>query len=547
MSQKKSEAFERIKKQNGERFARMINDYDNGIFDIPDIVDIVKYAGRDAGAIAEYLESLKLPPPEPQLVCKDPITLLDEAGYDAFYADTLEKQNAPKKYFAPGEELCTFKDSTRYKLYHIIWAIKKDVDKIKREDFIGKEKREDAYGTSVICIQILKTGGFISIKNRYNHIAQNPDNTFYSRPDNIIPGLSASLQHHFQVDFSPKDVKLLGNFMMVDHKLVHYKRQIDNVFLGENFYVKDGVVYPLDRDKEILMDNFVFNIKDRTVKNLIDSDDCFPKVLMQELRGKKLQLYKDKQGYHLTANKQELITIQDGQITSLNLPTTRKIGKEFLEHNVALESFNAPLARTIGKCCLIRNQRLSKLNLPSAQWLDDYFLDSNRYLTVLSLPSLQGVGHAFLRHSTLRVLDVPMLKKVGAEFLRDNGRLEVLNAPRLEKIGYSRLERLWKSMTMSAPPNFNTLCLPSNEVYKTNAPVLIGGLPSERILPTNVVWDTLDQSSPLYESLCKIAQEQMPLPKTSERTVLKGHTKREQRTSRPKHTEAQLHTHRERM
>ena len=43
--------FERIKKQNGERFAKAIRAYDNGIFDIPDIVDIVKYAGREAEPI----------------------------------------------------------------------------------------------------------------------------------------------------------------------------------------------------------------------------------------------------------------------------------------------------------------------------------------------------------------------------------------------------------------------------------------------------------------------------------------------------------------
>ena len=51
--------FERIKKQNGERFAKAIRSYDNGIFDIPGIVDIVKYAGREAEPIMNYLESLK--------------------------------------------------------------------------------------------------------------------------------------------------------------------------------------------------------------------------------------------------------------------------------------------------------------------------------------------------------------------------------------------------------------------------------------------------------------------------------------------------------
>ena len=89
--------FERIKKQNGEHFAKAIRAYDNGIFDMPGIVDIVKYAGREAEPIMNYLVSLKDIKIEPQSVHKDPSTLLSEAGYDAYYADNLEKQNAPQK------------------------------------------------------------------------------------------------------------------------------------------------------------------------------------------------------------------------------------------------------------------------------------------------------------------------------------------------------------------------------------------------------------------------------------------------------------------
>ena len=48
-----------IKAQNGERFAKAIRNYDNGIFDIPNIDKIVKYAGRDAEPIMQYLVSLK--------------------------------------------------------------------------------------------------------------------------------------------------------------------------------------------------------------------------------------------------------------------------------------------------------------------------------------------------------------------------------------------------------------------------------------------------------------------------------------------------------
>jgi hypothetical protein len=143
--------YDIIKKQNGERFAKAIRNYDNGIFDIPNLDKIVKYAGRDAEPIMKYLISLKLIKIEEQGVHQDPITLLNKAGYDAYVVDTLEKQNAIKKYFAPGEELCTFRDPVRFLNYYIINAVRKNVDKIKRSDF-KKPQREDEYGTSVISI-----------------------------------------------------------------------------------------------------------------------------------------------------------------------------------------------------------------------------------------------------------------------------------------------------------------------------------------------------------------------------------------------------------
>jgi hypothetical protein len=200
--------YKKLKKQKGERFACTLRDYHNGILEIPDIDKIVRHAGSDVEDLLPYLMSLLAyndNMPDPASIPEDPFVLLDRAGYEAFYADTLKKQNSIKSYFKKGELLCTFNDRARFKDYHIIHAIKKNADEIRREDFKGREKREDEYGTSVISIQMLKSGGFISIKNRYNHTVPACDNTFNSNPDNIIYGLSAALKTHFNLSgiYSP--------------------------------------------------------------------------------------------------------------------------------------------------------------------------------------------------------------------------------------------------------------------------------------------------------------------------------------------------------
>lgn len=265
--------FKKIKKNNGERFAKTIRNYHNGIFEIPNVVDIVKHAGRgqeDAESILPYLMTLLTEDAQEAAEAVCPFKLLDEAGYDAYHADTLKKQNAIKKYFKKDEELCTFRDSSRFKNYFMINCVKKNVDEIKREDFVGKEKREDEYGTSVISIQIAKRGGFISIKNRYNHKVPNCDNTFGSNPDNIIQGLSAALQAYFNVSFSSTS-KVPDGFVLVGRRVVKVNYEIDGVFFGDYCYVENGELVEMG-EHEYLFDYMIFDAQKKVFRHVVTND-----------------------------------------------------------------------------------------------------------------------------------------------------------------------------------------------------------------------------------------------------------------------------------
>ena len=100
--------YDIIKRQNGEAFARAIRNFDSGIFDIENLPHIVRYAGRNALPLLGFLEAMKLNIHQTNQTNKTPFQLLEEAGYDAFYVDSLEKQNSIKPYFKEDEELCTF-------------------------------------------------------------------------------------------------------------------------------------------------------------------------------------------------------------------------------------------------------------------------------------------------------------------------------------------------------------------------------------------------------------------------------------------------------
>ena len=310
--------YDIIKKQNGEHFAKAIRNYDNGIFDIPNIDKIVKYAGRDAEPIMNYLVSLKQITIQEMAVHMDPIKLLDKAGYDAYIADTLEKQNAIQKYYAPGEEICTFRDPERFKRYYIINAVRKDVDKIKRGN---PPQRDDEYGTSVISIQILKTGGFISIKNRYNHTVDNCDNTLNSNPDNIIMGLSDAIRHHFGADFSSQRVDLGAGYTLVGNQICKYYREINNVYISEDFYVKDGQIYEIDKNTQIALGNgLIFDLKhERYMSRFRDVTGEHVFNIDYLIKDRPVRILKNDDGSKaLYAGDEHILSFKDGKMCYIN-------------------------------------------------------------------------------------------------------------------------------------------------------------------------------------------------------------------------------------
>lgn len=398
------DVFKQIKEQNGEKFTQYLRSYHNGIFEIENIVEFLKYAGHDEDAaedIAPYLRALQQETLKKEEILNeeqlaDPIELLDKAGYNAFYVESLEDQNKIEHYYASaedlerygceikradGEKLCTFRDPNRYKTHYIIHAVKKDVDDIRREDFIKKEKREDLYGTSVISIQIPiprdreDRSSSISIKNRYNHTVTGCDNTFQSNPDNIVSGLTLALQRKFNVTFGNlKDVP--DKYKLVNGHLISYNFEENDIVFGDSFYIKDGEINELNRDYEIMLSGFILNKKDNTISNPAKLTPSLQTALEEEIKDKKLQIRVDKRnGFRvLTADNEIIARFRDGMLLSLRLPTTEKLTGDLSTTHVQfnkLKFFEAPKLAEIG----------------------DNFMCN--FMATLDLPKLKKVGKFF--------------------------------------------------------------------------------------------------------------------------------------------------------
>ena len=197
---------------------------------------------------------------------KTPKELLDEAGYDLYECHSEEEIQAFRKYYKNNEALCTFRGN-RLDRCHVFFAVKKNVDEIKRKDF-DKPQRQDLYGTSVISIQFTRDEAHtLSIKNRYNHKVSNPDSTFSNNLDNIVPGLTESFEKYYGMVQKHKNQGFeMPNYVCVNGKYYKYNYEINNIYyctgniIIDNFEIKE-----LAKEKYIVFDYFILDLVNKKI------------------------------------------------------------------------------------------------------------------------------------------------------------------------------------------------------------------------------------------------------------------------------------------
>lgn len=413
---------------------------------------------------------------------KSAVELLDDAGYILYpECQTEEDIQDFRKYWAEGEELCTFKGG-RLNSCRVWFAVKKNVDEIKREDFPVPE-REDLYGTSVISIQFSKDmNHYLSIKNRYNHSVANPDNTFYSDLNNIISGLADA----FERDYGVRDKRKvrnsdfeLDNYICVEGKHYHYNYEIENVYYCDGGVIIDnGEVIKLP-EHQMLIDYFIVDFKEKTIKpydekNVLDSfgdtignikkifnNNGVLKILTDE--GNEIEIGLSPRNEIISYKNTKLKSIDapclrfNREIAQLDLPELEYMAGGSFFWNEQIRELNLPSLKSMG-CCFALNDKLTKidlpelesmlyncfsdakqlteLNMPKIEYMGDRCFTYNEQLTELNLPSLNNMGnHCFSYNKEITQLDLPKLEYMGGSCFYDNRQIRELNLPLLKRMG----------------------------------------------------------------------------------------------------------------
>ncbi len=389
--------------------------------------------------------------------------LLDMAGYKIFECNTYEDMLKFKKYYVPEEELCSFSDENRVNMNYVFFAIKKDVDSIKRKDFL-QPLREDRYGTSVISIQIDRSSNTLSIKNRYNHRVSNPDSTFSNNLDNIIPGLTSAFEKEYGLEINKcvESKLVLPDYVVAsDGKYYKYNYCINKIYYGtNNIIIDEDKIIKLDSSRYRLVDYYLIDYKDKMIK-LYDNNiqDSFSNKKL-----KRIEVHKDKKTKDVyinliddnneniylkidKLNRMESLNIKNKKIIEdnflyknqylnyISLDDVEKIGDDFLSNNYSLSELNLPKVEEVGNNFLRDNEFLMEVNLPNLKKIKDDFIYTNSIISKVNLPLLEEVGDEFLFYNNrLKRLDLPNLEYIGKIFLINNNVLEELNLPSIKKI-----------------------------------------------------------------------------------------------------------------
>lgn len=430
---------------------------------------------------------------------KTPKELFEEEGYDFYKCKTEEDIQKFKKYYARGEELCTFKGKRLDKCY-VFFVVKKNVDEIKRENF-KNPIREDEYGTSVMSIQFTKDEAHtLSIKNRYNHalLEGNPDATYRNNLENIAPGLTKSFENTYGlVQFNPNTNFEMKNYVRAkDGKFYKYNYEINNIYYcTDNIIIDNFEVKKLPKERYIVMDYFILDMKDKKITlydeslndSFVSSIKNIKKIDVLKEDSNKIVVIIGEEGNMIIKldlndriieiNNETLKSVSDNYfskskyIDKLYLNNVVEVGDNFLNKNKSLSKISMDNVKIIGKNFLEYNNSIEGISFLNVEKIDNGFMfqNNNPKLKKIYMPKVEIIGNSFMfRNNSIMEVFMPNVKNIGNNFFESNSIIRILEIPLAEKIGDSFLENneLISELYLLSAINIGSNFLKQNQILK---------------------------------------------------------------------------------
>jgi len=339
-----------------------------------------------------------------------------------------------------------------------------------------RPERQDPYGTSSMSVQIGKSNGIISIKNRYNHTVSSPDATFGNDLNNIASGLDAAVYAMPGVPSKSKQQASLPNGLTsdADGRFFRYDFESNNVYFSRLGYMKHGVITAIDKSTQAIRDEVLFDAKNKIALNLASTEQLVDNIESVSIQKDNITV-KTKNGSlvlgllpingNIISVSGDIETINtdffsiNETIRNVDLPNVVSVGRNFLQNCIALQSVVMPKVKSIGHNFIYSGRNISSIELPSVEIIGHNFLSANQELDTLQsvvMPKVKSIGHNFIYSGrNISSIELPSVEIIGHNFLSANQELDTISLPNLIEVGDSFLRQ---SMSID---NFN---LPSLKI-----------------------------------------------------------------------------------
>lgn len=342
---------------------------------------------------------------------KTPEELLQQVGYTLFKCDSYhEFYQFIGKYYDSFQKPCAFSDEK-----HIFFAIRNDVQETPRGIYKSWQ-REDQYGRSVLCI-IFSKGKVnnLEIISRYGRKVNNYNFTYYNNLENIIPGLTKSFEHKYNLKINQNGI---GTFELPEYikandgKYYRYNYKSVNTYYGPNNIIinnYDVITKYQDKERYLIIDEYIIDLQEKIITTynkirdgFIDSINKIEDIIIEQKGENRIIKIKCRKNYI------EIEIDESNRIIGYKNNKIKKITEDFMGINKTLKTLELPNVEEIGDYCLIKNEELENLYAPNLKKIGNGFLKINNKLKTLTLPNLIDFGHQFLYFNTvLKIIETP--------------------------------------------------------------------------------------------------------------------------------------------
>ena len=379
--------------------------------------------------------------------------LLNEKGYDLYECHTEEDIQSFKKYYEKGETICTITNGNRLERNYVFFAVKKNVDSIKRSE---SPRRDDDYGTSVISIQFTKGNlNILMITNRYNHRVPNSDATFDNNLENINPGLTDAFEreYHLKTHSDEQQEFILPNYIKAnDGKYYKYNEMKGNIyFCPNNIIIDNGVVITdyQDKEKYLIIDCYILDLQNHKIKcynkigshdflilndaeysNIDDDNYGISRIdVINNEEGKKINV-KLRNGcesiIHINKYNQIIFFKKNNAINKIT---------DLLNYISSVEKLVLRNVKTIGKRFGEDNQSLKYVSFDNTETIEENVLSENIELKIFIAPHVTNIRENCLNdNQALKYIDISSVEKIESDFLFNNNSLKNIELPNLKEV-----------------------------------------------------------------------------------------------------------------